>query len=59
MSAQVINGKELVSSIREEIRADAAALTANGHQPGLVVVIVGKTRLRKSMSEIKLKHATT
>lgn len=42
MSAQVINGKELVSSIREEIRSDAAALTAQGNQPGLVVVIVGE-----------------
>ncbi|OPH60801.1 bifunctional 5,10-methylene-tetrahydrofolate dehydrogenase/5,10-methylene-tetrahydrofolate cyclohydrolase [Paenibacillus ferrarius] len=42
MSGQVINGKELVSSIREEIRKDAAALTADGHQPGLVVVIVGE-----------------
>ncbi|MDQ0874978.1 methylenetetrahydrofolate dehydrogenase (NADP+)/methenyltetrahydrofolate cyclohydrolase [Paenibacillus sp. V4I3] len=42
MSAKVINGKELVSSIREEIRSDAAVLTAQGNQPGLVVVIVGE-----------------
>ncbi|MEW9699128.1 bifunctional methylenetetrahydrofolate dehydrogenase/methenyltetrahydrofolate cyclohydrolase FolD [Paenibacillus sp. SI8] len=42
MTAQVINGKELVSSIREEIKADVAALTAQGNQPGLVVVIVGE-----------------
>ncbi|NOU64442.1 bifunctional methylenetetrahydrofolate dehydrogenase/methenyltetrahydrofolate cyclohydrolase FolD [Paenibacillus sp. LMG 31461] len=42
MSAQVINGKELVSSIREEIRSDVAVLTAQGNQPGLVVVIVGE-----------------
>ncbi|MFD0694991.1 bifunctional methylenetetrahydrofolate dehydrogenase/methenyltetrahydrofolate cyclohydrolase FolD [Paenibacillus sp. GCM10027628] len=42
MSGQVINGKELVSSIREEIKAEVAELTAAGHQPGLVVVIVGE-----------------
>ncbi|MGG1515251.1 bifunctional methylenetetrahydrofolate dehydrogenase/methenyltetrahydrofolate cyclohydrolase FolD [Paenibacillus oryzisoli] len=42
MSAQVINGKELVGSIREEIKADAAALAAKGNQPGLVVIIVGE-----------------
>ncbi|MBD0380717.1 bifunctional methylenetetrahydrofolate dehydrogenase/methenyltetrahydrofolate cyclohydrolase FolD [Paenibacillus sedimenti] len=42
MSGQVINGKELVSSIREEIKSEVAELTAAGHQPGLVVVIVGE-----------------
>ncbi|MFC5447965.1 bifunctional methylenetetrahydrofolate dehydrogenase/methenyltetrahydrofolate cyclohydrolase FolD [Paenibacillus aestuarii] len=42
MSGQVINGKELVSSIREEIKTEVAELTAAGHQPGLVVIIVGE-----------------
>jgi len=42
MSGQVINGKELVSSIREEIKTEVAGLTAAGHQPGLVVIIVGE-----------------
>jgi methylenetetrahydrofolate dehydrogenase (NADP+)/methenyltetrahydrofolate cyclohydrolase len=42
MSGQVINGKEIVSSIREEIKSEVAELTAQGTQPGLVVIIVGE-----------------
>jgi methylenetetrahydrofolate dehydrogenase (NADP+)/methenyltetrahydrofolate cyclohydrolase len=42
MSAQIINGKEIVSSLREQIKAETAILTAKGTQPGLVVVIVGE-----------------
>lgn len=42
MSAHIINGKEIVSSIREEIQAEVAELTAKGNQPGLAVVIVGE-----------------
>ncbi|MCR8642410.1 bifunctional methylenetetrahydrofolate dehydrogenase/methenyltetrahydrofolate cyclohydrolase FolD [Paenibacillus sp. N1-5-1-14] len=41
MAGQVINGKEIVASIREEIKAEVSELTAAGCQPGLVVVIVG------------------
>ncbi|AQT86160.1 bifunctional protein FolD protein [Paenibacillus larvae subsp. larvae] len=41
MAGQVINGKELVSSIREEIKTEAAKLTEAGIRPGLAVVIVG------------------
>lgn len=42
MSGQIINGKEIVSSIREEIKLEVAELTEQGTQPGLVVVIVGE-----------------
>jgi methylenetetrahydrofolate dehydrogenase (NADP+)/methenyltetrahydrofolate cyclohydrolase len=42
MTAQIINGKEIVSSLREEIKTEANQLTAQGMQPGLAVVIVGE-----------------
>jgi methylenetetrahydrofolate dehydrogenase (NADP+)/methenyltetrahydrofolate cyclohydrolase len=42
MSAQLISGTELAASIRENIAARAAELTALGHQPGLAVVLVGE-----------------
>lgn len=42
MSAQIIDGVALSSSIREHIAQRAAALTAKGHQPGLAVVLVGE-----------------
>jgi methylenetetrahydrofolate dehydrogenase (NADP+) / methenyltetrahydrofolate cyclohydrolase len=37
----VINGKEIVSTIREEIKQEVSELVANGTTPGLVVIIVG------------------
>jgi methylenetetrahydrofolate dehydrogenase (NADP+)/methenyltetrahydrofolate cyclohydrolase len=42
MTAQIINGKEIVSSLREEIQKEADQLKAQGTQPGLAVVIVGE-----------------
>ncbi|BET25843.1 5,10-methylenetetrahydrofolate dehydrogenase (NADP+) [Limnobacter thiooxidans] len=42
MSAQIISGTELAASIRETIATRAAELTAQGHQPGLAVVLVGE-----------------
>lgn len=42
MTAQVINGKEIVASIREEIKNEVEALTAEGKQPGLAVILVGE-----------------
>jgi methylenetetrahydrofolate dehydrogenase (NADP+)/methenyltetrahydrofolate cyclohydrolase len=42
MTAQIINGKEIVSSLREEIKTEAKQLTDQGKQPGLAVVIVGE-----------------
>ncbi|TVY11505.1 bifunctional methylenetetrahydrofolate dehydrogenase/methenyltetrahydrofolate cyclohydrolase FolD [Paenibacillus cremeus] len=41
MSAQVINGKEIVSAYRAEIKEHVEALKSKGVQPGLAVVIVG------------------
>ncbi|MVP00152.1 bifunctional methylenetetrahydrofolate dehydrogenase/methenyltetrahydrofolate cyclohydrolase FolD [Paenibacillus lutrae] len=41
MAAEVINGKEIVSSIRGEIKQEVAELISSGTTPGLVVIIVG------------------
>jgi len=41
MSAVVINGKQLVSEIRAEIKEEAARLTREGIRPGLAVILVG------------------
>ncbi|MCZ8520638.1 MULTISPECIES: bifunctional methylenetetrahydrofolate dehydrogenase/methenyltetrahydrofolate cyclohydrolase FolD [Paenibacillus] len=41
MSAQVINGKEIVAAYRAEIKDEVEALKGRGVQPGLAVVIVG------------------
>lgn len=41
MAAQVINGKELVGSVREQLKQDTAALKEKGVNPGLAVVLVG------------------
>lgn len=40
--AQIIDGKLTSAKIRDEIKAEAAALTAKGTQPGLAVIIVGE-----------------
>ncbi|MCR8633945.1 bifunctional methylenetetrahydrofolate dehydrogenase/methenyltetrahydrofolate cyclohydrolase FolD [Paenibacillus radicis (ex Xue et al. 2023)] len=42
MSAQVINGKEIVSAYRTQIKEEVAILTQQGVQPGLAVVLVGE-----------------
>src|SRR5690606_39730762 len=39
--AKIISGPVVAESIRAELRADIAALAANGVQPGLAVVLVG------------------
>lgn len=41
MPAHIINGKEIVASIREAIKQDVLELAAVGIQPGLAVVLVG------------------
>ena len=41
MPAHIINGKEIVASIREAIKQDVLELAAGGIQPGLAVVLVG------------------
>lgn len=41
MSAQVISGKEVAKSIREELRIETAELKEKGITPGLSVILVG------------------
>lgn len=41
MTAQIINGTELSQHIRAEVKQRAAALTQQGKQPGLAVILVG------------------
>lgn len=41
MAASIIDGKQIASAIREEIRAETEALKARGIVPGLAVVLVG------------------
>jgi methylenetetrahydrofolate dehydrogenase (NADP+)/methenyltetrahydrofolate cyclohydrolase len=42
MTAQIISGTLLSKEIREDVSKRAAALTAQGKQPGLAVVLVGE-----------------
>jgi methylenetetrahydrofolate dehydrogenase (NADP+)/methenyltetrahydrofolate cyclohydrolase len=41
MTAQIIDGSQLSQQIRAEVAQRAAALTAQGKQPGLAVILVG------------------
>ncbi|EIF30553.1 5,10-methylene-tetrahydrofolate dehydrogenase/methenyl tetrahydrofolate cyclohydrolase [Burkholderia sp. Ch1-1] len=41
MTAKLIDGLALSKTLRADVAARAAALTARGHQPGLAVVLVG------------------
>ncbi|QGQ97101.1 bifunctional methylenetetrahydrofolate dehydrogenase/methenyltetrahydrofolate cyclohydrolase FolD [Paenibacillus psychroresistens] len=41
MTAHIINGKEIVGHVREQIKQEVQALAAKGIQPGLVVILVG------------------
>ena len=41
MTAQIIDGKALAEELRQGFRARVEALTAKGHRPGLVVILVG------------------
>ncbi len=40
--ATILDGKTLSAQCKEQIKAQAAALTAQGHQPGMAVVLVGE-----------------
>jgi methylenetetrahydrofolate dehydrogenase (NADP+) / methenyltetrahydrofolate cyclohydrolase len=42
MSVQVIDGKQIADTIREEIRAEVLRLQDRGIRPGLVVILVGE-----------------
>ena len=41
MAAQVIDGAGIARRVREELGRSAARLTADGHRPGLAVILVG------------------
>jgi len=41
MMAQIIDGKALAEELRQGFKARVEALTAKGHKPGLVVILVG------------------
>jgi len=42
MSAVVVNGKEIVTELREQIKQEVMALQAQDIQPGLAVILVGE-----------------
>src|SRR5690606_4738983 len=42
VSAQIINGKELVADIREQLEQEVESLGSEGIRPGLAVVLVGE-----------------
>ncbi|MBQ9108586.1 MAG: bifunctional 5,10-methylene-tetrahydrofolate dehydrogenase/5,10-methylene-tetrahydrofolate cyclohydrolase, partial [Oscillospiraceae bacterium] len=41
MSAQIIDGKAVSTSLRQAIKAETAQLAAAGTTPGLAVILVG------------------
>ena len=42
MTAQIIDGKALADELRQSFKARVETLTAKGHRPGLVVILVGE-----------------
>jgi 5,10-methylene-tetrahydrofolate dehydrogenase/methenyl tetrahydrofolate cyclohydrolase len=54
MTAKVIDGKQVAEAIREEIRAEVAAMRAKGMVPGLSTVLVGERP--DSQSYVKAKR---
>ncbi|WP_265946301.1 bifunctional methylenetetrahydrofolate dehydrogenase/methenyltetrahydrofolate cyclohydrolase FolD [Dechloromonas sp. A34] len=42
MTARIIDGKALAEELRQSFKARVEALTAKGHRPGLVVILVGE-----------------
>jgi len=52
MTAQLIDGNALARKIRAEVAERAASLTAQGHRPGLAVVLVGED----PASQVYVKH---
>lgn len=55
MSAQIIDGKQIAADIREELKADVAALKERGIVPGLGVILVGEDPASKSYVSAKEK----
>lgn len=42
MTAQIIDGKALAEELRQSFKSRVETLTAQGHKPGLVVILVGE-----------------
>ena len=55
MSAQIINGNDLSQQLRAEVSQRAAALTAQGKQPGLAVILVGEDQASQVYVRNKVK----
>ena len=55
MAARILDGKEIARQMREEIKAEAASLTALGHRPGLGVLLVGDNPASRSYVSAKEK----
>lgn len=55
MAAQIIDGKQIAADIREELKADVAALKERGIVPGLGVILVGEDPASKSYVSAKEK----
>lgn len=57
MTAQIIDGKALADELRQSFKARVEALTAKGHRPGLVVILVGEDPASQSYVAAKNKTA--
>lgn len=55
MSAQIISGKEVAASIREELKLEVAELIKKGVLPGLSVILVGNDPASQSYVKAKAK----
>lgn len=59
MSAEIIDGKQIAADIREELKAEVAALKEKGIVPGLGVILVGEDPASKSYVSAKEKACET
>ena len=58
MSAEVISGEDIATSIRQEVKERIAALKESGLTPGLAVVLVGEDPASHAYVGMKNKDAT-
>ncbi len=58
MSAEVISGKDMATSIRQELKERIASLKESGLTPGLAVVLVGEDPASQVYVGLKNKEAT-
>lgn len=59
MSAKIIDGKQIASDIREELKNEVAALKEKGIIPGLGVILVGEDPASRSYVSAKEKACET